>query len=102
VSTVAELEVAVAACPERYQLAPVLAAWCQLRRGEILGLRRRDIDELHKTIKVSRTWTLRVDGKTVEGPPKTDAGFRSAAIPPPCRLGKRIYASALHPKGTYE
>jgi integrase len=82
VATVAEIDAAVKACAGRYRLAILLASWCQLRRGEVLGLQRRDIDELHKTIAVVRTWSLQVDGKTVEGPPKTDAGIRTVAVPP--------------------
>jgi integrase len=81
VATVAELGVAVAAVPARYRLAPLLAAWCQLRRGEILGLQRQDIDLLHGTIKIERTWVLQSDGKHIEGPPKTDAGRRSITVP---------------------
>ena len=30
--------------PAELQIAVVLAAWCQLRRGEVRGLRRRDVD----------------------------------------------------------
>jgi len=82
VATVAEIDAAVKACPEQYRLAPLLAAWCQLRRGEVLGLQRRDIDELHRTISIARTWVLQVDGEAVEGPPKSDAGVRTVAVPP--------------------
>jgi len=85
VATVAELAVAVAAVPARYRLAPLLAAWCQLRRGEILGLQRQDVDLLHDTIKIERTWVLQTDGKHVQGPPKTEAGRRTIAIPPNVR-----------------
>jgi len=68
-----------------------LAAWCQLRRGEILGLQRRDVDLLHGTIKIERTWVLQSDGKHVEGPPKTDAGCRTIAIPPNVRPLLRVH-----------
>ncbi len=30
--------------PEELRIAVVLAAWCQLRRGEVRGLRRKDVD----------------------------------------------------------
>ena len=46
-ATVAEVKALVELMPERLQLAVLLATWCQLRRGEILGLRRCDIDVLH-------------------------------------------------------
>lgn len=82
VATVEEMEVAVAGCPERYRLAVLLATWCQLRRGEILGLQRRDFDELHGSLAISRTWTLKLNGEAVLGPPKTDAGIRDLVVPP--------------------
>ena len=82
VATVAEVAAAVDAAPDRYRLAILLAAWCQLRRGEILGLQRRDADGLHGRVAVSRSWSVQVDGQAVEGPPKTDAGARTVAIPP--------------------
>lgn len=64
------------------RLAFLLAAWCQLRRGEILGLQRRDIDPLHGTLKVARALVVRADQTHTIGPPKTEAGRRTIAIPP--------------------
>jgi integrase len=80
--TVAELATAVENVPERWQLALLLASWCQLRRGEILGLQRRDVNRLHGTITVERTWTVVSGSSPVVGPPKTDAGARKVAVPP--------------------
>ena len=67
----------------RYRAAVLLAAWCGLRRGEILGFART-------------TWTWSRDGHRSPQPrraagerraafdaePKTDAGKRTVAIPP--------------------
>jgi integrase len=39
-----EAQAAVNAMPEGLRCALLLATWCQLRRGEILGLQRQDID----------------------------------------------------------
>ncbi len=39
-ASVAELAAAVAATPAKYRAAVLLAGWCQLRRGEVLGLQR--------------------------------------------------------------
>jgi len=69
------------AMPDRLRIAVILAAWCHLRRGELLGLERRDVDLLHGTIKVERT-VKRVKGKSVLGDPKSEAGFRTITIPP--------------------
>ena len=79
--TVAELEVAVESAPEPYRLALLLAAWCQLRRAEVLGLQRRDIDEALGTLSIERTWTLQTDGTAVLGPPKSAAGRRTVTVP---------------------
>jgi integrase len=82
VATIEELVAAVAAFPDRYKLAPQLAAWCQLRRGEILGLQRRDFDLLHRTVRVERAFVQPTGQKPVLGPPKTIAGLRTLALPP--------------------
>lgn len=79
-ATVAEIGAAVAAAPERYRVAILLAAWCQLRRGEVLGLQRSDVDLLHATVSIERTIT-EPDGALAIGPPKTDAGVRKVTMP---------------------
>lgn len=81
VASVAELAAAVAATPEHHQLALLLPAWCQLRRGEVLGLQRRDVDLLHGTIRIERAVVRPMAGEVVVGPPKTAAGQRSIAVP---------------------
>lgn len=81
VASLAEVQAAVDAVPDRYRLALLLAAWCQLRRGEVLGLQRRDIDLLHGELRVERAWTAPMGQAPVLGPPKTEAGVRTLAIP---------------------
>jgi len=81
ISSVAELEAAVAATPEHHRLALLLPAWCQLRRGEVLGLQRRDVDLLHGTIRIERSVVRPMVGEVVVGPPKTFAGQRTLAVP---------------------
>ena len=53
IATVAEVEALVLALPDRLRLTVLLGTWCQLRRGELLGLRRRDFDLLHATVRVA-------------------------------------------------
>ena len=80
-ATVAELQAAIDASPPRFRLAFALAAWCQLRRAEVLGLQRGDIDLLHSELRVVRTVTSPYKSRgVVIGPPKTDAGARTLAI----------------------
>ena len=82
VASIADLDKAIEACAPRYRLALLLAVWCQLRRSEIVGLQRGDVDLTNQSLKVSRSWCLTGDGTAVLGPPKTEAGRRVVAIPP--------------------
>jgi integrase len=80
-ATLAELEVLVAAMPERYRLMALLASWCGLRFGELVELRRRDVDLTNGVLRVRRA-VVHVSGHTIVGTPKSDAGTRDVAIPP--------------------
>lgn len=81
IATVAELATAVEAIQERYRVAILLAAWCQLRRGELLALQRRHVDLLHERITVEQAWVVPMGGKAMIGPPKTEASIRRLSIP---------------------
>jgi integrase len=83
--TRAELQAALDATPEQSRVALMLAVWCQLRRSEILGLQRGDIDMAKGTVKIERAWTLTSEGKTSLGPPKSAAGRRTLYMPPNVR-----------------
>jgi hypothetical protein len=67
--------------PERHKAMTLLAAWCAMRFGELAELRRKDLDLKNGVIHVRRA-VVRVDGATVVGTPKSDAGTRDVAIPP--------------------
>jgi integrase len=82
VASVAEVSALCAAMPEHLRVVVLLASWCQLRRGEILGLRRRDVDLLHGTLSIVSTRTRTMGGDIVTKAPKTNAGRRTIAIPP--------------------
>ena len=58
------------AMPERYRAAVIVAAWGTLRRGEVLGLERRDIDLVAGTVRVERTLHEFHDGSLDLGPTK--------------------------------
>jgi hypothetical protein len=81
-----ELVAYIAAVDPPYRVLLALTAWCSLRSGEARALRRCDIDDDGRVLRVRQT-ILRVphpDGgqQLIIGPPKTAAGVRSAAIPP--------------------
>jgi integrase len=82
IPSVPEVDALADAMPEHLRLLVLLAAWCGLRRGELLGLVRSDFDTLHGTVSIERAVTERADGTIVVGEPKTAAGRRTVAIPP--------------------
>ncbi|MGH9086953.1 MAG: tyrosine-type recombinase/integrase [Acidimicrobiales bacterium] len=80
-ASVAEVEALATAMPDELRPVVLLAAWCHLRRAELLGLERRDVDLLHGTIRIERT-ANHVPGGIEIGPPKSAAGARTVAVPP--------------------
>ncbi|WP_300400368.1 site-specific integrase [Nocardioides sp.] len=91
-ATLDELAVIIDAMPERLRLLIVLAAFVGLREGELLELRRSDIDGVTGRIGVTR----KVDKDVIPGtkdacpncgrvisPPKTASGVRTVHVPPP-------------------
>ena len=82
VVSVAEIRALVANMPERLRVFVLLAAWCQLRRGELLGLQRGDVDLMHATVNIERSRTVTMAGGSVVKAPKTAAGRRVLVIPP--------------------
>ena len=81
VASIAELAAAVTAAEPQYRLALLLPAWCQLRRGEVLGLQRRDVDLVNRTVRIERSVIRPMKGGTNFGPPKTAAGQRTISVP---------------------
>jgi integrase len=69
------------AMPERLRLVVILACWCQLRRGELLGLRCSDFNLAEATVNVERSRTFARSGRSIEKEPKTSAGVRQLSIP---------------------
>lgn len=82
IATVPELERLAAVIEPRYLAMLLLAAWCSLRLGELLGLTRKSIDLLHGTIRVTAQ-RQEVKGATGPRKPKSEAGVRTVTIPPP-------------------
>ena len=89
-----ELDTIIEATPERLRLLIVLAAFVGLRQGELLELRRSDVDGVTGRVNVTR----KVDKDTIPGAkgacpkcgravsaPKTASGVRTVHVPPPFR-----------------
>jgi len=81
VANVCEVEALEAAMPEHLRLIVLLATWCQLRRAELLGLRRKDIDLANGSLRVEQSRTITMRGKSLVKEPKTAAGRRTIAVP---------------------
>jgi integrase len=83
IATVDEVELLTRAMPEHLQVVVLLATWCQLRRGEILGLRRMDFDLKQGVINIRQSRTFGMDGNQVLKLPKSNAGRRTISVPRP-------------------
>ena len=82
IATVDEVELLSRAMPEHLRIVVQLATWCQLRRGEILGLRRMDVDLKRGEIQIFQSRTFGMDGKQILKLPKSNAGRRTISVPP--------------------
>lgn len=67
--------------PARYRVLVLLAAFASLRWGELIALRRRDVDLRVGTVRVVRTISELPTGELITGPPKSRAGVRHVAVP---------------------
>jgi integrase len=81
--SVAQVEALTEATTECLRAAVVLASWGGLRRGEILGLQRKDVNEVTGGVAVERTLHELHTGEVVYGPPKSAAGARFVHLPKP-------------------
>ena len=70
VPTVEQVAMLTLAMPEQYRAAVVFAAWGTLRRGEVLGLVRKDIDVVAGSVRVERALHEYHDGSLEIGPTK--------------------------------
>ncbi len=80
-ATLAELDVLVKEMPDHLGALVLLCAWCALRVGEVLELRRRDLDLNRGVVKVTRAVSW-VRGQPIVGTPKSAAGTREVSVPP--------------------
>lgn len=81
VATPAQVAALADAMPEHLRIAVHLAAWCQLRIGEVLELRRNDLDLKNARLNVRRQVQWIAGKGAIVTPPKSEAGMRSISIP---------------------
>ena len=87
------------AMPPHLQIAIPLAAWCALRIGELLGLQRRDLENLddprRAVLHVRRQWNVKANALT---PPKADS-VRTVALPEALLPALRDHLETYTPAG---
>ncbi len=66
----------------RWRAMVLLAAYDELRFGELVGLRRRDVDALHRQVIVAEQLIELPNGEQLRTPPKSEAGRRRVTLPP--------------------
>lgn len=69
--------------PEGRRLAILLGAFCALRPGEVLGLRRRDVDPRMHSLSIRETASAVHAGSSRIGPVKTASSVRTVHYPSP-------------------
>lgn len=79
--TVPEVLAIAAKMPEGRGLLVTLAAFCALRPGEVLALRRRDVDVAQRLVYVRETASARYGSPEYIGPTKTPASVRTVHYP---------------------
>lgn len=80
VATIAQVYALADALPDRFRALVLLAALSGLRWGELTALRRCDIDLANGTVRVPRKLAA-LRSRMVFGPPKSQAGTRTVALP---------------------
>jgi integrase len=67
--------------PERFRVLVLAAAFTGLRWGELIALRRYDVDLAGRVLHVRRRLAQLNGGAIQSGPPKSAAGVRSVSLP---------------------
>jgi integrase len=82
----------------RYRALVLLATFASLRWGEVIALRRCDIDLDAGTVRVRAAYAERSNGEIILGPPKSKASRRIVGIPrvilPELRHHLAVFANA--------
>lgn len=79
VITLAQVLALAAAMPPRYRALVLLAVFASMRWGELIGLRRVDLDLESASVSIERS-AVEVGKRIVIKTPKTSAGIRSVAL----------------------
>ncbi len=89
-ATLQQLEALAELMPARFHALILLAGFSGLRWGELIALRRMDIDVAAGTVRVHRK-LIAVRGKLMFGPPKSEAGTRTVVVPEAALRSLRVH-----------
>ncbi|MFI0371008.1 tyrosine recombinase XerC [Actinomadura sp. 1N219] len=81
VLTVAQVFTLARMVPEHLRALVLLATFASLRWGEVVALRRMDLDLTAGTVTVRQAQVELDTGELIIGPPKSRAGLRTVALP---------------------
>lgn len=81
VATVGQVYALADAVHPRFRVLVLLGAFTSLRWGELVNLRRVNVDAMTGVVEVADTLSERDDGTLDDGSTKSDAGRRTVAIP---------------------
>jgi integrase len=81
VLTVPQVLALAKAVPDRYRALVVLSTFACLRWGEVIALRRADLDLAGRTVSVTKAYSELTGSALVLGPTKSRAGVRSVSFP---------------------
>ena len=81
VATIEQVYALADAIDPPFRALVLMATFTGLRLGELIGLRRKHLDLLHASVRVVEQIQELADGTRHVGPPKSDAGIRTVAIP---------------------
>jgi integrase len=80
-ATIAQVYALAERMPERFRVLVLVAAFIGLRWGELIALRRCDVDLAGGVVHVRRRLAQPDRGGLQEGPPKSAAGARTLSLP---------------------
>jgi integrase len=83
--------------PRRFRALVIFAAFTGLRWGELVALRVRDVDLDTGVVRVVRKFAELQNGERVPGRPKSDAGFRTVALPSVLVAVVRVHLAEFPP-----
>lgn len=87
--------------PHRYRAMILTAGLAGLRQGELLALRRADLDLENSLVYVRRKRQILDSGAVLENAPKTQAGRRVVSLPEPLMAELRTHLDLyVEPAGT--